>query len=169
MSRRPARDMGTLNSPPFGSSPLPAVAQQCEILDLRSNRLLQLPDGDKYFSPRWSPDGKYIAAITPDSQKLVLFELATKSWSELAAMPIGYPSWSQDGKYLYFDTTFTDDPAFFRIRIADRKLERVVSLQGIRRFQSEFGPWTGLGPHDSLLLARFAGTEEIYALDWTAP
>jgi Tol biopolymer transport system component/DNA-binding winged helix-turn-helix (wHTH) protein len=139
------------------------------ILDLQRRRLTPLPDGDKYFSPRWSPDGKYIAAITLDSQKLMLFDVAAKTWSELTTMPIGYPSWSHDGKYLYFDTTLTTDSAFFRIRMADRKLERLLSLEGIRRFQGEFGPWTGLGPDDSLLVARFAGTEEIYALDWNAP
>ena len=139
------------------------------IFDLQTHQLRQLPEGNKYFSPRWSPDGKYIAAITPDSQKLMLFDVAAKSWSELAALPIGYPSWSHDGKYLYFDTTLTDDPAFYRIRIADRQLERLLSLQGIHRLQSEFGSWTGLGPDDSLLMARFSGTEEIYALDWNEP
>ena len=139
------------------------------VLDLQSHKLTPLPASANYFSPRWSPDGKYIAAITGDSQHLMLFDVAAKSWSELAAMPIGYPSWSHDSKYLYFDTTFTEDPAFFRIRIADRKLERVTSLHGIRRLQGEFGPWTGLAPDDSLLVARFAGTEEIYALDWNAP
>lgn len=70
-------------------------------------------------------------------------------------MPIGYPSWSHDGQYtLYFDTTLTDDPAFFRVRISDRKLERLVSLKGMRRFWGQFASWTGLAPDDSLLLVR---------------
>jgi hypothetical protein len=30
-------------------------------------------------------------------------------------MSIGYPSWSHDGQYLYFESTFTEDPAFFRV------------------------------------------------------
>jgi len=113
-------------------------------------RKLSLVSGE-LFSPRWSPDGKYIAATTWDWQKLMLFDRVTRQWTELVSMPIGYPSWSHDGKYLYFDTTLTDDAAFFRVRISDRKLERLVSLKGLRRFWGEFGQWTGLAPDDSPL------------------
>jgi Tol biopolymer transport system component len=140
------------------------------ILDLETKKVSDLPGAESLFSPRWSPDGKYIAAITTDSQKLMLFDRATARWSELATMTtIGYPSWSHDGQYLYFDTILSDDPAFFRIRILDRKLERLVSLKGVQRFWGELGEWTGLAPDDSLLLVRDTSNQEVYALDWQAP
>jgi Tol biopolymer transport system component/DNA-binding winged helix-turn-helix (wHTH) protein len=140
------------------------------ILDLASKKLSQLPESQNLFSPRWSPDGKYIAAITRDSQKLMLFQLSAQKWTELVALPVvGYPSWSRDGQYLYFDTEFTEDPAFFRVRISDRKLEKLLSLKGMRRFLGELGSWTGLAPDDSPLLARDISSQEIYALDWQAP
>jgi Tol biopolymer transport system component len=50
--------------------------------------------------PRWSPDGNYIAAITGDSGRLVLFDFATRQWTDLVTMLIGYPVWSHDGQYL---------------------------------------------------------------------
>jgi len=84
-------------------------------------------------------------------------------------MPMGYPTWSHDGQYIYFDTTFTDDPAFLRLRISDRKLERLVSLKAVRRYWGEFGPWTGLTPDDSPLLTRDTSNQEIYALDLQVP
>jgi len=34
-----------------------------QILDLRSNQVSTLPDSDGVYSPRWSPDGRYIAAM----------------------------------------------------------------------------------------------------------
>jgi Tol biopolymer transport system component len=121
------------------------------------------------FSPHWSPDGRYIAALRNDSLKLMLFDRVSQQWQELVSLPIGYPSWSHDGQYLYFDTTLTDDAAFFRVRISDRKLERLLSLKGLRRYWGEFGPWTGLAPDDSALVARDTSSQEIYALDWQAP
>ena len=121
------------------------------------------------FSPRWSPDGKYIAAITTDSQKLVIFDRATQQWADLVSMPIGYPSWSHDGQYVYFDTTLTEDPALYRVRISDRKLERLVALTGSQRFWGQFGSWTGLAPDDSPLIVRDTSSQEIYALDWQLP
>jgi Tol biopolymer transport system component/DNA-binding winged helix-turn-helix (wHTH) protein len=140
------------------------------ILDLKTQKVSDLPAAENLYSPRWSPDGKYIAAMTTDSQKLMLFDRATGRWMELATLTtIGYPSWSHDGQYLYFDTTLTDDPAFFRIRISDRKLERLFSLKAVRRFWGELGEWTGLAPDDSPLLVRDTSSQEIYALDFQAP
>src|SRR4029077_12510000 len=137
------------------------------ILDLKTEKVSELSGADDLFSPRWSPVGKFIATITTDSQKLMLLDRVSARWVELASMTtIGYPSWSHDGQYLYFDTTLTDDPAFFRIRISDRKLERLVSLKGVRRFWGELGQWTGLAPDDSPLLVRDTSSQEVYALDW---
>ncbi len=142
------------------------------VFDLASKTISQLPGSGKFFSPRPSPDGKYIAAITKDSEKLVLFDIATQTWSDLTKPPvgpIGYPSWSHDGQYLYFDTTFTEGPAYFRVRASDRKVEEIASLKGVRRFRANFGPWSGLAPDDSPLVARDISSEEIYALDWDTP
>jgi Tol biopolymer transport system component len=82
-----------------------------------------LSGGENLFSPRWSPDGCYIAGITTDSQALTLFDRTNQQWTELVRMSSGYPSWSHDGQYLYFDFTFTEDPAFVRVRISDHRLE----------------------------------------------
>jgi Tol biopolymer transport system component/DNA-binding winged helix-turn-helix (wHTH) protein len=139
------------------------------IYDLQTGNVSRLPDSDQLFSPRWSPDGRHIAALTNDSLKLMLFDRVTQQWQELANLPIGYPSWSHDGQYIYFDTTLNDDPAFFRVRISDHKLERLGGLKGLQRFWGQFGPWTGLAPDDSLLLVRDTSSQEIYALDWQAP
>lgn len=139
------------------------------IVDLQTKKISPLPHAERFFSPRCSPDGKFIAALSIDSQKLVLFDRAIQQWTDLVTMPIGYPSWSHDGRYLYFDTTLTDDPALFRVRISDRKLERLASLKGLRRFWGQFASWTGLAPDDSFLLVRDTSSQEIYALDWQVP
>jgi Tol biopolymer transport system component/DNA-binding winged helix-turn-helix (wHTH) protein len=135
------------------------------IVDLQTRKVSPLPGAAQLFSPRWSPDGKLIAAISNDSQKLVLFDVVTKRWTELVNTPIAYPSWSHDGKYLYFVTNVPDDPAFFRLRISDHKLERLASLKGLQRFYTDLGSWTGLAPDDSLMLVRDTSSQEIYALD----
>ena len=137
-------------------------------VDVDTGRISPLPGAKQLFSPRWSPDGRYIAAITSDSGKLMLFDRVNQQWQELAAMPIGYPSWSHDGQYIYFDTTLVEDANFFRIRISDHKLEKLVSLKGMRQYWGDFGSWTGLAPDDSPMLVRDAGSQEIYALDWQA-
>jgi Tol biopolymer transport system component/DNA-binding winged helix-turn-helix (wHTH) protein len=145
---------------------LGAVSQGITILDLETKHLSDLPGAEHLFSPRWSPDGKYIAGISTDSEKLLVFELATRKWTEVANMPIGYPSWSSDSQYLYFDSGFTRDPAFFRVRISDHKLEELADLKRVQRYWGEFGEWAGLATGDTPLLTRNASSQEVYALDW---
>ena len=147
-------------------SDLGATSNKISVLDLETQKVLALPGAENLFSPRWSPDGRYIAAITTDSQALMLFDRSTEQWTELARTGIGFPSWSHDGQYLYFDSILTDDPAFFHVRIADHRLERIASLRDIPRLWGPLGEWTGLGPDDSLLVTRNIGSAEIYALDW---
>ena len=136
------------------------------MLDLKTHERSTVPGSEGLFSPRWSPDGRYIAAITIDNASLRLYEGATQKWVELAKLHIGYPSWSRDSKYIYFDSV-GDSPAFYRVWVSDRKLEQLVTLTNIRRTGTYV--WTGLAPDDSPLLLRDIGSEEIYALDWQAP
>ena len=84
-------------------------------------------------------------------------------------MSVGQPPWSGDGKYIYFDSGLGRDPAFYRVHLADRKLDRIVDLNGFRRAVFAGIPWSGVTPDGSPLLVRDVGTQEIYALDWKAP
>ena len=145
---------------------LGGTSGRISILDLETAKAVPVPGAENLFSPRWSPDGRYIAAITTDSQALMLFDRTNQRWTVLARAGIGFPSWSHDGQYLYFDSTLTEDPAFFRVRISDRQLERLASLKDIHRLWGANGEWSGLGPDDSLLVTRDIGSPEIYALDW---
>jgi len=72
---------------------------------------------------------------------------------------------SRDSKYVYFDVG-GNDPGFYRVRVGDRKLERLASLKHLR-----LAPvwWTGLSPDGSPLILRDVGIEEIYALDVQLP
>ncbi len=49
------------------------------IMDLRSHRLTTVPGSNGLFSPRWSPNGKYLLATKADSSAFLLFDLPTKS------------------------------------------------------------------------------------------
>ena len=160
------------NSLIFGGEPHQESddASSIHILDLRTHTISTVPGSEGLFSPSWSPDGHYVAAQTRDSHKLVGFDFKTRTWADWAKMSVGYANWSRDGKYFYFDGNVEGEPAFYRLRVSDRKLERVGSLKDLGRLASgTFGSWSGLTPDDSPLALRDIGTQEIYALDWEAP
>ena len=137
------------------------------LLDLKTRQVQDLPDSAGLFSPRWSPDGRYILAMTADYQKLEIYDLKTRKWEDLIKVPSAYPDWSHDGMYVYFNDPFDRSLPFYRVRVNDRKLERVATVAGYGQLAGgRWGWWTGLGPEDSLLAARDISVQEIYALDW---
>ena len=142
-------------------------ATAIHVLDMKTHQASTLPASKGLYAPRLSPDGRYVAAMPVDQLSVVLYDFETQHWVELAKTNAGYPNWSKDGKYLYF-LRVPKEPAVLRVRISDRKLERVVDLKD-SRMGGYFGFWLGLAPDDSPLLLRDTGSQEIYALDWVTP
>lgn len=153
----------------FGENSLNNQGSAVYILDLKTRKVTKLPGSDGLYSPRWSPDGRYIAAIPLDSMKMMLFDLTAQKWSELASIFVAYPTWSRDARYLYFDGILENQEGYFRVRISDGKLERLFSLKGFQAAGGAFGNWSGLGPDETPLLVRDASIQEIYAFDWETP
>jgi hypothetical protein len=120
------------------------------------------------FAPVASPYGDYLAGPSVDSRKL-LFDFSSRKSSELLKMSIGRTNWSQNSKYIYFDTGLNEDSAFYRVRLADLKLERIGSLKGLRRVIYAWIPWSGVTPDGAPLLLRDVSSQEVYALDFDAP
>jgi eukaryotic-like serine/threonine-protein kinase len=137
-----------------------------KILDLQTHTVVTVADSVGYTSPRWSPDGKHIVAMTTNEHNLVLFDFETATWSDLVNMPLGFPNWSRDGQSVYF-LRFPDQPAVMRIRISDRKLEQVANLKNFAP-TGWWGIWLGLDPSDVPLMLRDAGTQDVYSLNWSA-
>jgi eukaryotic-like serine/threonine-protein kinase len=137
------------------------------VLDLKTHQVTTLPDSGQMFSPRWSPDGKYIAAIRSDSQSLLIFDRAKQKWSDVfQERNVSFPDWSKDGQYVYF-LSWPENPALFRMRLSDHTMERVASLKDFHP-TGYWDDWMGLDPNDSPLLLRDTGLQDVYALDCEA-
>ena len=132
---------------------------------LKTGQVTTLPGSEGLFSARWSPDGRHVAALTADrSHTLMLFDFANQKWAELAKSA-AYPNWSRDGSFVYFHDPLRNEPALFRVRISDRKVEELATLDPHILTWAIVGKWTGLAPDDSPLVLRDTSVQEIYALD----
>jgi serine/threonine protein kinase/Tol biopolymer transport system component len=144
-----------------------------ELFDLQTHQISQLAGSQGIASPRWSPDGRYIIAISYDGNKLIFYDAKAERWRQLdiKLQSFGYLAWSQDSAYVYFDTFLSSDAGYFRVRISDSKLERLADLKKVRQYPDQFGPgsWTGLGPGENFILPRDISTQEIYAFDLQLP
>lgn len=137
--------------------------------DLKTMKITTVPESEAKVGATLSPDGRYIAAAPQDRQGLMIFDIAAQKWSALAKQNVSAIRWSFDSKYVYFDTESNTNPAIYRVRISDRKLESVASLKNLRRVILPFWAWMGITPEGSPLLMRDIGTQEVYALSFEEP
>ena len=137
------------------------------VLDVASRQVSNLPDSQGVYSPRWSPDGRYISAFSADSRRLLLFDFKTQKWIELANGSLGWLNWSHDGQYVYVLDNRGKD-AVVRIRISDHHAEQVADLKTFAS-AGRYGGSLALTPDDAPLLLLDTGTQDVYAVDWEAP
>jgi len=52
------------------------------LVDLQTGNVSAIRGSEGLFSPRWSPDGRSIVALSADLTRLALFELATGRWRD---------------------------------------------------------------------------------------
>jgi Tol biopolymer transport system component len=153
-------------------SEAPTVPEKGELkqVDSKSGQVNTVPGSIGLIFPVVSPDGRYLAAGAADSRKLKLYDFSTQAWQEFAPPTgVGRTEWAADSRYLYFDNGLSADPAVYRFRIADHKVELVTSLKNFRRAQWGDLPWFGLTPNGDPLLMRDVGSQEVYALDFEEP
>jgi len=154
----------------FGNTVIPGGPPSIvSSLDLKTNEITIVKGSEQTGFPDLSPDGNYVAALS-EANHVLLLDLKAGTRTELTSMTAYHPAWSHDSKYVYFSSTDQGEPVYCRVRITDRKLERVISLKDIKRPTSDsWGNWTGLDPNDAPLALRDISTYEIYALDWQLP
>src|SRR5262249_8087498 len=94
------------------------------VLNLKSKQVFRVPGSENLFSPRWSPTGRFIAAVTCQRPfRLMLFDPRTEKWNQLTDFEIAYPTWSHDGTYIYFSEWDVGHGRVDRVSISDRKIE----------------------------------------------
>src|SRR5947209_509922 len=139
-------------------------------VDVSTRQYSQIPGSQGLWTPRWSPDGRFLLALTADStspisKSLMLFDFSTCKWKTLLHDAINDPAWSHDGRFIYFNTG-APDPAVKRVRRDGSGIQTVVDLKNFTpEYGSSFGLYFGVAPDGSPLMLRKVLETEIYKMD----
>jgi eukaryotic-like serine/threonine-protein kinase len=139
------------------------------LLDLRTRAVTVVPGSKGLWSPRWSPRGDRLAAMSNDGNELFVYSFSTRAWTELAKASIGYPTWSRNGDSIFFLNHLAGGDQVFRVSVTSHKVEEVADLKNFHAAPFVVGYWFGLAPDDSPLLIRDAGIWDFHALSLTLP
>ena len=121
------------------------------------------PGSEGFFSPRWSPDGRFIAAESDNGLSLKIFDLVKpRAWVVETGTGAEWHTRSRDGRSIYFESV-QGQPGVFRIPVQGGKREMVVDLKDFLS-TGIGGSYFTLDPTDAPLLLHFNGSDDIYAL-----
>jgi eukaryotic-like serine/threonine-protein kinase len=139
--------------------------------NLKTRKEFKLPGSDGLFGPRWSPDGRYVTALTIDDKKMMIFDFRSQRWTELTSLAQqGWQEWSRDSKFVSFwGVAANGEPGIYRVSISNHKVEEIVSLKDFKEAPDLLGGWIGLGPDDSPLLVKDTGTQDVVSMDFHEP
>jgi Tol biopolymer transport system component len=139
-----------------------------EVLDLKTGSVTAVPGSEGLFSPRWSPDGRYIAAMTLDQRRLMLFNTETKSWRMLAETSVADPVWSGDSRAIYFHASLAEMQPIYRVSIPDGRLEQIASLANFAAGDTADYFFCGITPENVPIVRSRTATGNLYSVDLDA-
>ncbi len=134
-------------------------------VDLKTGTVSAVPGTEGMFSPRWSPNGRFIAGLAGPDSKVVLYSVATRKQIAISGPRSVWPAWSRDGQSLFFEV-IEPERAWWRFNLADRKTHLVTA---VNKISPAGDAWFGSGLDNTLITTQNNGTDEIYTLDWEAP
>ena len=136
-----------------------------DTVDVATGTLQEIPGSNGLFSPRWSPDGRYIAALTLDQRQVHLYTVATHIWTTLAVPSGADPVWSPDSHYLFLHASLDPAQPIDRVSIPDGHVDEVVRLADSREHDAVDYVFGGLTQDNRPLIRARIFTGNFYSLD----
>jgi serine/threonine protein kinase/Tol biopolymer transport system component len=141
-----------------------------EIVNLNTRQSSSLPGSSGLFSPRWSPDGHYLAALSFEypAKKIFLYDFRAQKWAQwIEDEDVGYLAWTSDSRYLQYVQHNSGDTGskVRRVKVGDSHPQDVFSLKSLRRYDGIAGFWSDTAPDSSRMFVRDTSGRDIYAFD----
>ena len=135
------------------------------IINVATGAHQEVPGSNGLFSPRWSPDGRYIAALSLDQRQVRLYTVATQTWTTLNVPSGADPIWSPDSHYLFIHASLDPAQPIDRVSIPDGHVDEIVRLADSREHDAVDYVFGGLSPDNRPLIRARIFTGNFYSLD----
>jgi len=138
--------------------------------DFRRGNTTKVPGSDGLRQPRFSPDGRFLAATSADSSVMKLLDLRTHRWTEVARGKVfTFPVWSADS-VLYFEDLLAPGEPVYRYQPGGASSpQRAFSFEDLLQAGAIRCAFLGFTPDGSLLVQINRGGGDVYALTVNLP
>jgi len=135
------------------------------LLNLQTRKVTEIPGSTGLFSPRLSPDGRYIAAMPLDQRALLLFDRTTEHWTTVTVQGVGDPTWSHDSRSIYFQDFLAAGKPIYRIAVPAGKPQQVATIDNLRPIAAIDYRLIGLAPGDLPVITARTPAVNLYEVD----
>jgi Tol biopolymer transport system component/DNA-binding winged helix-turn-helix (wHTH) protein len=139
-------------------------------LEPTTGTVKELANSKGFSEPRWSPDGRHIAALDSLRSQVLMYDWRSGEWTELAAGGLlASVQWTRDGSGVLFQDQLDGQQSVYRADVASGKVTQVLGFAEILRGSATRCLFAGMAKDGSLYAMVERGVTDIYTLDLDLP
>jgi Tol biopolymer transport system component len=135
------------------------------LVNLQTREVTEIPGSAGLFSPRLSPDGRYIAAMPLDQRALLLFDRTRERWTTLTIQGVGDPTWSHDSRSIYFQDFLAAGKPIYRVAVPTGTPQQAATIDSLRPIAATDYRLIGLAPGDLPVVTARTPAVNLYEVD----
>jgi Tol biopolymer transport system component len=135
-----------------------------QTLNLATKAIQTLPGSENLFSPRWSPDGRWIVALSLDQTRLVLYDVQQRTWRTLFTGGAADPVWSSDSKAIFFHASARPNSGIMRIPLNGPA--QLIADPAKSGLPSDNYRFSGVTPAGVPIVEPGIGTGNLYSISY---
>ncbi len=140
------------------------------VLDRKSGEKKLLRGSEGFRNTRWSPDGKYLAAVTEDDSQIAVFDLIAQHYAYIAKGKVfSAPIWSRDSQSLFFQDILEDGEPIHQVFRNGHPFNSFHPCGMLLNGNVLRCGFEDLASDGSLVLHLTRGDHDIYSLDLNLP
>jgi DNA-binding winged helix-turn-helix (wHTH) protein/Tol biopolymer transport system component len=130
---------------------VPTGVERISLFDVERKVVTTLTGSEGLWTPRWSPDGKWLAALTVKDGAVRIWDVRRRGWSSLNVSGVTDLRWSHDSAYLW---CYPNGPQYVRVHAADTRPAEWTVEAITTRAPGDAG-WSGLSLEGDLINLRY--------------
>ena len=135
------------------------------LINLETSKVETVPGSEGLFSPRWSPDGRWIVALSLNQKSLVLYDVAQKHWTVLAERSAADPCWSADSRSIYVQAFLEEHQPILRVDVPSGETHVIADLSGFHDAATVNYFFGGVTRASEPMVQPRVGTGDLYTLE----
>lgn len=142
---------------------VPTGVERISLFNVETKVVTTLTGSEGLWTPRWSPDGKWLAALTVKGGALRIWDVRRRAWFSVNLSGINDLRWSRDGTYLWCRP---NGPQHVRVHTSDSR-PAAWTVEAITTRAPGDAGWSGLSLDGDLINLRYQW--RLVALELKAP